>query len=184
MFFTSGDDDPRNGEGTGFDTIFDFPRIMGGDFSYWNRQSIRIADRSGVALVQRNSVVPDLRSSKIQGQANFVNPGLLMFTSAPPPTSPRPSAPVFNVNYLRFVETEHISTSHRSRKGIKPGDVWAHPRSSMGATSVSLPPAARLTCSRGGTRVLAGCTMLAPHPSLASKPRKDKGRRRCCRRRN
>jgi hypothetical protein len=29
--------------------------------------------------VQRNSLVPDLRSSKIQGQANFVNPGLQLF---------------------------------------------------------------------------------------------------------
>ncbi len=35
---------------------------------------------SGVNLVQRLSLVPDLRSSKIQGQANFVNPGLILPT--------------------------------------------------------------------------------------------------------
>lgn len=108
VFFTSGDDDPRNGEGRGFDTIFDFPRIMGGDFSYWNRQSIRIADRGGVALVQRNSVVPDLRSSKIQGQANFVNPGLLMFNVGATADVTQTFRTVFNVNYLRFVETEPL----------------------------------------------------------------------------
>jgi hypothetical protein len=33
-----------------------------------------------VNLVQRLSLVPDLRSSKFQGQANFVNPGLLLPT--------------------------------------------------------------------------------------------------------
>jgi hypothetical protein len=31
-----------------------------------------------VNLVNRESLLPDLRSSKIQGQANFVNPGLLL----------------------------------------------------------------------------------------------------------
>jgi hypothetical protein len=35
-----------------------------------------------VNLVQRLSLVPDLRSSKIQGQANFVNPGLILPTFA------------------------------------------------------------------------------------------------------
>ena len=34
----------------------------------------------GVNLTQRLSLVPDLRSSKIQGQANFVNPGLILPT--------------------------------------------------------------------------------------------------------
>ena len=49
------------------------PNFAGGQFSFWNRQQIRL---QGVNLVQRLSLVPDLRSSKIQGQANFVNPGL------------------------------------------------------------------------------------------------------------
>ena len=57
----------------GFDTIFDDPNFAGGEFSYWQRQSIKLF---GVNLVQRVSLVPNLRSSKIQGQSNFVNPGL------------------------------------------------------------------------------------------------------------
>ena len=49
--------------------------FAGGEFSYWNRQAIRL---NGVNLVDRFSLVPHLRSSKIQGQTNFVNPGLFL----------------------------------------------------------------------------------------------------------
>lgn len=104
-FFTSGDDDPRNGTARGFDSILDAPKVLGGDFSYWNRQSIRITDRGGVALMQPNSIIPDLRSSKIQGQANFVNPGIAMFnlgaTAAVTPTL----RAIANASYIRFVTT-------------------------------------------------------------------------------
>ena len=65
----------NNTHATGFDTILDSPNFAGGPFSFWNRQQIPLF---GVNLVQRLSLVPDLRSSKIQGQANFVNPGLLL----------------------------------------------------------------------------------------------------------
>ena len=108
VFFVSGDDDPRDDEARGFDSIFDFPKVMGGEFSYWNRQTIRIADRGGVALMQRNSIIPDLRSSKIQGQSNFVHPGLLMFNlGATAEVTPKLRA-ITNVNYIRFVETETL----------------------------------------------------------------------------
>ena len=74
FFWASGDRNVNNGHATGFDTIMDNPNFAGGEFSYWQRQQLRLF---GVNLVQRESLVPDLRSSKIQGQANFVNPGLL-----------------------------------------------------------------------------------------------------------
>lgn len=74
-FFASGDKDVNNGHATGFDTIMDNPNFAGGEFSYWQRQQLRLF---GVGLVQNGSLVPDLRSSKTQGQANFVNPGLLL----------------------------------------------------------------------------------------------------------
>src|SRR5205807_1892377 len=57
VFFASGDDDPRGGTARGFDTVIDAPKIMGGDVSYWNHQSIRISDRGGVALMQPDSLV-------------------------------------------------------------------------------------------------------------------------------
>ena len=53
----------------------DNPNFAGGEFSYWQRQQLRLF---GVNLMQQRSLVPDLRSSKIQGQANFVNPGLFL----------------------------------------------------------------------------------------------------------
>jgi hypothetical protein len=77
FFFSSGDQNINNSHATGFDTILDGPNFAGGPFSFWNRQQIPIF---GVNLVQRLSLVPDLRSSKIQGQANFVNPGLILPT--------------------------------------------------------------------------------------------------------
>ena len=58
---------------SGFDTILDDPNFAGGDFSYWQRQPIKLL---GVNLKQANSLVPDLRAAKSEGQANFVNPGL------------------------------------------------------------------------------------------------------------
>ena len=75
FFWSSGDSNINNSHATGFDTILDSPNFAGGPFSFWNRQQIPLF---GVNLVQRLSLVPDLRSSKIQGQANFVNPGLLL----------------------------------------------------------------------------------------------------------
>ncbi len=77
FFFASGDGNVNDTHATGFDTILDAPNFAGGQFSFWNRQQIGL---QGVNLVQRLSLVPDLRSSKIQGQANFVNPGLILPT--------------------------------------------------------------------------------------------------------
>lgn len=74
-FYASGDDNIFDGRGRGFDSIFDNTVFAGGEFSYWNRQAIRL---NGVNLVDRFSLVPHLRSSKIQGQTNFVNPGLYL----------------------------------------------------------------------------------------------------------
>jgi len=105
VFFSSGDDDPRDGDARGFDSILDNPKIMGGEFSYWQRQSIRIADRGGVAVTQRNSFIPDLRSSKTEGQSNFVNPGILMLNVGASAELTQTFKLVFNANYLRFVET-------------------------------------------------------------------------------
>jgi hypothetical protein len=77
FFWASGDQNVNNSHANGFDTILDGPVFAGGPFSFWNRQQIGL---QGVNLTQRLSLVPDLRSSKIQGQANFVNPGLILPT--------------------------------------------------------------------------------------------------------
>ena len=75
FFWSSGDSNVNDNKATGFDTILDGPNFAGGQFSYWNRQQLPLF---GVNLVQRLSLVPDLRASKIQSQANFVNPGIMI----------------------------------------------------------------------------------------------------------
>ncbi len=108
VFYASGDSDPRDDTAHGFDSILDNPQIMGGSFSYWQRQSIRVADRGGVALMQRNSIVPDLRSSKTQGQPNFVNPGILMMNVGATADLTQKLSLIGNATYLRFVDTEPL----------------------------------------------------------------------------
>ncbi len=75
VFWSSGDNDINDEDAEGFDSILDNPNFAGGGFSYWQRQTIGLF---GVNLVNRMSLVPDLRSSKFQGQSNFVNPGLFL----------------------------------------------------------------------------------------------------------
>lgn len=102
-FFASGDDDIFDSEATGFDTIFDNPNFAGGQFSFWQRQTIKLF---GVNLTNRMSLVPDLRSSKFQGQANFVNPGLhLLNFGFDMDLTPRLRS-INNVNFLWFDQTE------------------------------------------------------------------------------
>jgi hypothetical protein len=102
-FFASGDDDIFDGEATGFDTIFDNPNFAGGQFSYWQRQSIKLF---GVNLTNRMSLVPDLRSSKFQGQQNFVNPGLHLFNVGMDAELTPKLRSITNVNFLWFDQTE------------------------------------------------------------------------------
>ncbi len=75
FLWASGDDAINNGHATGFDAIVDNPNFAGGEFSYWQRQRIKLL---GVNLKQEGSLLPDLRSSKTEGQSNFVNPGLYL----------------------------------------------------------------------------------------------------------
>jgi hypothetical protein len=76
VLYFSGDANPNNKHATGFDTILDNnPNFAGGPFSFWQHQGIPLF---GVNLKSRFSLVPDLRTNNLQGQSNFVNPGLLL----------------------------------------------------------------------------------------------------------
>jgi hypothetical protein len=107
LLWASGDDDPTDRNARGFSAIFDNPKFAGGPFSFWNRQAIPLT-QTGVKLVNGNSLLPDLRSSKEEGQSNFVNPGLLLaglffdFKLTPKLTLHA------NVNYLRFHRMESL----------------------------------------------------------------------------
>jgi len=72
----SGDRDPFDGRATGFDAIQENPQIAGADTGFWIRQAVPLVGGGGVSISGRNGILPSLRSSKDQGQSNFVNPGL------------------------------------------------------------------------------------------------------------
>ncbi|MCU1265078.1 MAG: hypothetical protein JWM21_1396 [Acidobacteria bacterium] len=107
FFWAQGDVNPTDGKATGFDSIFDDPNFVGGQFSFWNRNGIRLT-QTGVGLVQPNSILPSLRSSKTQGQANFVNPGIFIYNAGVDVEVTQRLKAVFNVNYLRFHRTESL----------------------------------------------------------------------------
>jgi hypothetical protein len=107
FMFASGDHDPNNHHATGFDSIFENPNFAGGQFSFWQRQAIRLF---GVNLVNRESLLPDLRSSKVEGQANFVNPGLLLFNLGADFDITPKFRMINNVNFLWFEDTTVLKT--------------------------------------------------------------------------
>lgn len=110
FFYASGDSDTEDSTGTGFDTILDNPNFTGGPFSYWTRQGFNLGSTS-VNLKQRNSLVPDLRTSKTQGQANFVNPGVFIFgLGAEIEVTPKLRS-FINANYIRLAQTDPIKTA-------------------------------------------------------------------------
>lgn len=102
FLWASGDDDPFDGKAKGFDSILDNPNIAGAVSSYWIRQAIRLLN---VNLVQRFSPYPDLRPAKAEGEANFVNPGLLLWNLGVDAEVTQEIRASANVSYLRFSET-------------------------------------------------------------------------------
>jgi hypothetical protein len=101
----SADRDPFDGKATGFDAILENPQFAGADTSFWIRQAVPLVGGGGVALSGRNGVLPSLRSSKDQGQSNFVNPGLtLLGVGADADLMPQLRL-IGNLSYLRFVDT-------------------------------------------------------------------------------
>jgi hypothetical protein len=107
FFWAQGDQNPTDEKATGFDAIFDDPNFLGGQFSFWNRNGIRLT-QTGVGLVQPNSLLPSLRSSKTQGQSNFVNPGIFIYNAGFDVEVTQRIKAVFNANYLRFHRTEPL----------------------------------------------------------------------------
>lgn len=101
----SGDKNPFDGKATGFDAILENPQFAGADTSFFIRQAVPLIGGGGVALSGRNGVLPSLRSSKDQGQSNFVNPGLTLFgVGADADLTPEIRL-LANVSKLNFVNT-------------------------------------------------------------------------------
>jgi len=110
LFYASGDKKATDGHANGFDTILDNPNFTGGPFSWYVHQGFNLAG-TAVNLKQPNSLVPDLRTSKTEGQANFVNPGVFIAgLGAEIELTPKLRS-FLNVNYIHFVETDSIKTA-------------------------------------------------------------------------
>ena len=103
-FWASGDDDATDGQARGFDSIYDATNFAGGPFSFWDRSAIALT-QTGVLLKTPGSLLPDLRSSKFEGQASFVNPGVLLFGLGLEAEITPKLKGVLNANYLRFDKT-------------------------------------------------------------------------------
>ena len=107
FFYASGDRNPRDRNARGFDSIFDNPAFAGGGFSFFNRLGIRLTG-TGVTLVDRGSLLTSLRSSKEEGQPNYVNPGVQLATAGlDADLTPRLKA-IFTANYIRLDATEPL----------------------------------------------------------------------------
>ncbi|MEP7336293.1 MAG: hypothetical protein ABI977_00885, partial [Acidobacteriota bacterium] len=107
VFYSSGDSKPEDSTARGFDAILDNTSFAGGKFSFWNSQGIRLT-QTGVALVEPRSLIPSLRSSKNQGQANFVNPGITIYTAGLDVDTTPKLRTFLNYNYIRFNRTEAV----------------------------------------------------------------------------
>ena len=117
--YASGENNPDSSTEHGFDAVLENPEFAGADTSYFIRQSIPfIGGGQEVSLVGRNGVLPDLRTSKDEGQSNFINPGLLLLgvgADADVLPSLRVSA---NANHLDFAKTGVLeSLRHQGEVG-------------------------------------------------------------------
>lgn len=107
FFYASGDKDPEDDLAEGFDTIVDNPNFGGAGASYWQRQGIPFGD-TAVFLKGRNSLLPNLRAAKNEGQANFVNPGLLLAGAGIDIRLTQKLRTELNANYIMFDRPQSI----------------------------------------------------------------------------
>jgi hypothetical protein len=117
VFYGSGDHNPTNSHATGFDTVFDRPFFIGGPFSFFSHQAFNLGG-TPVNFKQRDSLVVDFRTSKSEGQSNFVNPGVFIVGYGLEAAITPKLRGVMNVNYVRTVDTATtelvLSTNHAS----------------------------------------------------------------------
>ncbi len=141
FFFTTGDDDINDGVAKGFDGIVPNQQFAGGGFlgpgpladrnlinplfegggtNFLNRQLVPLTG-TGLVLFGINSLMPNMRPGLFQGQANFVNPGVMLANiGMDAKLTPKMRATI-NLNYLRFHRTEVLEAvlfQSRIRKGI------------------------------------------------------------------
>jgi len=126
FLYTSGDKKLNDGRANGFDGIVPNQQIAGGGFlgnpaladrgllnnafaagglNFLNREPVPLTG-TGLFLFGPNSLMPAMRAGLFEGQANFVNPGILLFNAAfNAKATPKLRAAV-NMNWAKFNRTE------------------------------------------------------------------------------
>jgi hypothetical protein len=117
LLYASGDRNPFDRRETGFDAIQENPQFAGGDTSYWISQAVPLIGGGGVTLSGPNGVLNDLRSSKDEGQSNFVNPGMLLAGIGADIDLLPQLRLALNCNDLSFADTQVLDVA-RSQSGI------------------------------------------------------------------
>jgi class III cytochrome C family protein len=107
LFFASGDDDPFDDTARGFDSIVDLVEFAGGPNSFWNSNGIPFTN-TGVLLTTPGSLLPNLRSSKFEGQSNFVNPGIFVYNVGSELEITPKLRGILNLNYSHFHHTQTL----------------------------------------------------------------------------
>ena len=123
LMVASGDDDPFDLTAKGFDAVFENPIFAGADTSFFIRQNMPLIGGGGITLSGRNGILPSLRSSKEQGQSNFINPGLRMLGIGLDADLLPELRATLNWNYLRFDKTEVL---HAIRQQASIDNEFAH----------------------------------------------------------
>lgn len=116
LLYQSGDDDPEDGRGEGFDGIFDNPFFAGGPGSFYQGQAVRLF---GVDLTSARSFYNDLAGTKAEGQSNYVNPGLLLLNAGLDAEITPKLRASFNASSLWFAQTETLEL-FLNQNGIDP----------------------------------------------------------------
>ncbi len=114
-FYASGDANTTDKTARGFDSILDNPSFIGGPFSYYVHEGFNLGG-TATNLKQRDSLVPNLRTSKTEGQSNFVNPGaFIVGVGADIDVTPKLKA-FLNLNYIWFAQTASLKTALQTNK--------------------------------------------------------------------
>jgi hypothetical protein len=129
-FYTSGDRNLNDGHANGFDGIVPNQQFAGGGFlgnpaladrgllnsafvgggiNFLNREPIPLTG-TGLVLFGPNSLIPSMRAGLFEGQANFINPGIMLYNAAfNAKVTPKLRGTV-NVNWAKFMRTEVLQT--------------------------------------------------------------------------
>ncbi|MEO8593850.1 MAG: hypothetical protein ABI759_11060 [Candidatus Solibacter sp.] len=129
-FYTSGDGKLNDSRASGFDGIAPNQQFAGGGFlgnpaladrgllnnafagggiNFLNREPVPLTG-TGLVLFGPNSLMPTMRAGPFEGQANFVNPGVLLFNAAFSAKLTPKLRGTANVNWAKFNRTQVLET--------------------------------------------------------------------------